>query len=289
MDFDTFIETAWADHAADPRAVALRMSDAAVLAADEAQLVRLANLAHHVHGEHLADWRAGIAFMQQLASLPAFAAEGESGHTLRRCTASLTVCDSAADDAPGLSPSDRIRVAAMAAGNLAERDTPRAMRLFQQALAQAEHSGLGAADPMNRALAVAGNQLACTLEEKSLRSALERELMLIAAQAARRYWALAGTWLEVERAEYRLAMSWLQAGEVDRARVHAQACLDIVGANQGAALERFFGWEALSQVELAAANDADHAQALAQARHAFAELDDADKAWCATSLDKLAA
>ena len=285
MDFDTFIDTTWADHAAAARAVALRLTDAAVLAADEAQLVRLANLGHHLHGEHLGDWQAGIAFMQHLASLPAFAAEGESGRTLRRCIASLTVCDSAADDAPGLVPSDRIRVAAMAAGNLVERDTPRAMRLFQQALAHAEHSGLGATDPMHRALAVAGNQLACTLEEKRPRSATERELMLLAAQAARRHWALAGTWLEVERAEYRLAMSWLQAGEVDCARAHAQACLDIVGANHGAALERFFGWEALSRVERAAANDAGHAQA----RRAFAELDDSDKAWCATSFEKLAA
>jgi len=289
VDFDTFIDTAWADHAADPRAVALRLSDAAVLTTDEAQLVRLVNLGHHVHGEHLGDWQAGIAFMQQLRSLSAFAAEGESGRTLCRCIASLTTCDSAAEDVPGLAPSDRIRVAAMASGNLVERDTPRAIRLFQQALAHAENSGLGATDPMNRALAVAGNQLACTLEEKPSRSALERELMLLAAQVARRCWALAGTWLEVERAEYRLAMSWLQAGEVDRARAHAQACLDIVSANHGPALECFYAWEALGRVERAAANDADHAQALAQARRAFAELDDADKAWCATSFEKLAA
>ena len=289
MDFNAFIDAAWADHAADARAVALRLEEGMVLAADEAQLARLANLAHHVHGEHLGEWHKGVLFLQRLTSLPPFVAEGESGQAVRRCVASLSLCERADFDLDSLSLSDRIRVAAMAAANLAERDTPRAMNAFQQALAQAEHSGLGAADAMNRALAVAGHNLACTLEEKPARSAAERELMILAAQTSRRYWERAGTWLEVERAEYRLAMSWLRAGDPAHARAHAQACLDIVAAHDGAALERFFGWEALGQVQRATANPSGWVQALAQARAAFAELDESDQAGCAASLDKLAA
>lgn len=259
------------------------------LATDEAQLARLANLAHHLHGEHLGEWRTGIAFMQRLSTLPSFTAAGESGQTVRRCVASLDLSERSNFDLDSLSLSDRIRVAAMAAANLVERDTPRAMQLFRHALAQAEHSGLGAADAMNRALAVAGNNLACTLEEKPVRSAAERELMILAAQTSRRYWERAGSWLEVERAEYWLAMSWLQAGDPARARAHAQACLDIVAAHDGAALERFFGWEAMGRVERAVANPSGWVQALAQARAAFAELDESDQAGCAASLDKLAA
>jgi hypothetical protein len=187
-----------------------------------------------------------------------------------------------------MSASDRIRVGAMAASNLAERDTTRAQRLLQDALELAQRAGLPASDPMNRALAVTGNNLACALEEKAARSAEERALMILAAQTGRRYWELAGTWLETERAEYRLAMTWLQAGDPPRAREHAQACLAIVAAHDGPALERFSGCEALGLAERAAGNAGGHAQALADARAAFAELDPADRAWCAASLDKLA-
>lgn len=289
MGFSTFMEKAWNDHATDARAVAQRLSEGAALVADESQLAQLATLAHHVFGEHLGEWRAGAAFIEGLAALPAYAPEGSSGQTLRRCVASLALCGDAGADLGALAPSDRIRVAAMAAASLAERDTPRAMRLLQGALDQAGRAGLDAADPMNRALAIAGNNLASTLEEKAQRSPEERELMILAAQAARHYWGIAGTWLETERAEYRLAMTWLRAGDAPRARTHAQNCLDIVAANGGPALERLFGWEALGLVERAAGNTVGHAQALARAREAFAELDEADKGWCAESIAKLAA
>ena len=292
MDFNTFIGKAWHDHATDPAAVAQRLGAGMALVADEPQLARLAELAHHVHGEHLGDWRAGIAFVEQLAALPVYAPDGVGGQALRRCGRSLALSEGlggAAADLEALSPSDRIRVGAMAAANLAERDTGRAQRLLEDALEQARCSGLDATDPMNRALAIAGHNLACTLEKKPARSAAERALMIQAAQASRLYWERAGSWLETERAEYRLAMTWLQAGDTARARAHAQACLEIVSANDGAALERLFGWEALGLVECAAGNPAAHAEALAQAREAFAALDESDQAWCAASLEALAA
>ena len=288
MDFDTFVGKAWDEHATDSQAVAHRLSEGVPLVTTEPELMRLMDLAHHVHGQHLGAWGAGRAFVERLAALPPFAPEGASGQALRRCMASLAVCERADADLGGLSPSDRIRVAAMAAGNLAEHDTPRAMRLLQQALGQAESAGLAAADPMHRALAVAGNSIAVTLEEKTARSAEERGLMILAAQVARCHWAIAGTWLETERAEYRLAITWLQAGELAQARTHAQNCLEIVAANQGAALERLFGWEALGRVERAAGNAPGHAQALLNARTALAELAAADQAWCAAAIDKLA-
>jgi hypothetical protein len=291
MDFNTFIDQAWTDHATDSTAVAQRLADEGIaLVGDEAQLNQLMNLAHHVHGGHLGTSRSGIAFIERLAALPVFVPDGASGQALRRCVASLRLSDGAtAVELDALSVSDRIRVGAMAAANLAERDTTRASRLLHEALDLAQRSDLPATDPMNRALAATGNNLASALEEKSARSAHERELMILAAQTARHYWAIAGTWLETERAEYRLANTWLRAGDLARAREHAQACLEIVAANKGAALERLFGWEALGLVERAAGNATGHAQALAHAREAFAELDDADKGWCTATIDKLAA
>ncbi len=288
MDFDTFMGKAWDEHATDAAVVARRLDDGLALVGDEAQLNRLMHLGQHVYGEHLAEWRNGVAFLDRIAALAAFVREGASGQAQQRAIASLRLAGGADAALGDLSASDRIRVGAMAAGHLAAHDTARARRLLEEALDLAQRAGLPNDDPMHRALAVTGNTLACTLEEKAVRSAEERALMILAAQTARQHWAIAGTWLETERAEYRLANTWLQAGDLVRAREHAQACLEIVAANDGAVLERLFAWEALGLVERAAGNVAGHAQALARAREAFAELDESDKSWCAASVEKIA-
>ena len=288
LDFETFMSQAWDDHATDAAGVARRLDDGVVLIGDEAHLNRLMHLGQHVYGEHLAEWRNGEDFIERLVALPMFVTDGASGQARRRTVAALRLSAGADTALIDLSASDRIRVGAMASSNLAAHDTARASRLLEEALGLAQRAGLTADDPMHRSLAVTGNSLACTLEEKFGRSADERALMILAAQTARRHWAIAGTWLETERAEYRLANTWLQAGDLARAREHAQACLGLVAANDGAALERLFGWEALGLVERAAGNASGHAEALAHAREAFAALDDADKSWCAASIDKLA-
>jgi hypothetical protein len=289
MTFDDFAQTAWADHATDASGVAARLADGLVLVADEPQLLRLAGLAQHVLADHLGDWAATGAFVERLTTLPAFAAEGASGQSIRRIKASLVLCEEPAAALSHLAPSDVIRAQAMAASALTERAPEQALRLLAAAIDQAEASGLPADDPMNRALAMNGNNIASTLEQKPTRSDAERALMILAAQTSRRYWERAGGWLEIERAEYRLAMTWLAAGDPIEARRHAQTCLEIVEANQGAPIERLFGWEALGRIERAAGNRAGHALALARARDAFTGVDEADKAWCAESLSALAA
>ena len=287
-DFDTFLSQAWTDHATDATAVAERIASQGLgHVSTAAQVPPLAHLAHHVWGEHLGRWRAGLAWFEGLGAHPAIDASGSAA--VRRCEASLRLSEGDASALAGLDKSDRIRVTAMAAGNLGAFDIARSMALLEQALAEAEASGLPATDPVNRSLAATGNNLAATLEEKPQRSAAERELMIRAAQAARHYWAIAGTWLETERAEYRLAMTWVQAGDPAQARRHAQACLEIVQANEGPALERFFAWEALGVAERAAGNSTGHQQALAQVREAFGQLDESDRGWCQASVDKLAA
>ncbi len=287
MDFDGFLERAWQDHAEHAAAVAVRLPGGIPLVAEEAQLLRLMNLAHHLHGEHLGDWRAGLDMLDRLAALPTYVAEGPSGQAWRRSVASLRLSQGSATALDSLSVSDRVRVSAMAACNLVRFDSARAKHLLDGALAQAD--GLPRDDPMNRALAVAGNNLAATLEELPERSAAQCELMLLAARTTRRYWEIAGTWLETERAEYRLSRAFLLAGDPGQARLHAQACLDIVSANQGEALERFFGWEALGLATRAEGDATTHSQAVTHARKAFDELDESDKSWCAESLEKLAA
>ena len=288
MDFDAALAQAWNDHADHPQAVATRWPALQSLATDEPKIERLAALMLHVHGGHLGEWEAGADALQGLRALSAFRDDGSSGPSLRRALACVALCAGTATLSDTLSTSDRIRIGAMAAENLNPHDPARAAALLRQTIDLAEHSALPGDDPMHRAIAAATHNLACTLGDQPERSADERALMVLAAQASRRHWALAGTWLNVERAEYRLAITWLHAGDLAQAREHAQACLRIVEANAGAALERLFGWEALGLVERAAGNRAEHAHALEEARAAFAELSAEDQAWCRASLDKLA-
>ena len=93
--------------------------------------------------------------------------------------------------------------------------------------------------------------LACALEEKissqpnGEASPDEVKLLKIVSAAARAFWERAGGWLEVERAEYRLAMSSLALGEPFGAAAHAEACRTICEANRAPVLEVAFAHEAL--------------------------------------------
>lgn len=286
--FDAFVEQAWDDHVAACAAVAERLeTEAADWLTEAARLAPLVRLVHHVHGEHLGRWAEGRELISRLAALPACAADAEAAAAAQRAVASLDLSAGRTDAIAGLDAADRIRVAAMAAGNLAERDTARATLLFDQALAEAAAGAWPAGDPVHRALAISGNNLAASLEAKVGRSADERALMITAATAARTHWALAGGWLEVERAEYRLAMTWLQAGDPARALGHARAVLAIVDANDGPALERYFAFEAISKAAHAAGELGVCREAVAHAASAFSRMEPADQTAFAASLQAL--
>src|SRR4051812_36107857 len=244
-EFQRFVANAWRDHADDPRGVADRLPQAIALLDAEPQVADLARLALHVYGEHLAAWDEGDAYLQRLDALPLRGADDSaSAQDFRRSRATLALASGRADSRATMSVSDRLRVGAIAASALAEHDTARAQMLFEQALEEAASAGLQRDDPAHRALATTGNNLACALEMKPNRSDAERDLMLLAARATRRHWEIAGGWPETERAEYRLAMSHFEAGDLAQARLHAQNCLEIVEANGSVPLERCFGYEA---------------------------------------------
>lgn len=289
QEFEDWLRQAWDDHVNDAAAVAARLDAGGELAADQKQLAGLASLGHHLYGGHLGDWNAGVDWLLALAQHPHYATPDEARAALGVYLGSLALSGGHDDGAQALPLADRVRATALAAGNLATRDTRRAMALFKQALHDADEAGLAADSPHLRSLAVTSNNLACTLEEKTLLSADERELMIRAAQAARDCWGRAGGWLETERAEYRLAHSWLKAGDAEQARRHAQLCLEIVQVNAAPPLEHFLGWQALGLAERAAGSIAGHERALAQASKAFEALDEADRGWCRASLDKLVA
>ena len=285
-DLQTFIDQAWADHGDDAPGVALRLPLALDRVGTEDELIALGHLAQHVYGAHLAAWADALKYLAALARGPAFDAHGRSGQTVRRWRAGLALAAGESDVRSTLELSDRLAVTAQAAALLELHDIGRATALFQEALAAADAATLADTDPAVRALAVAGNNLAANLQERPTRNDAERDLMITAAQAGRRFWARAGTWLETERADHRLAQVWLAAGNPAQAREHALACLALVDAQpQPQPLESFFGHDALAQAERALG----HAEAVARSRQAmqaaFAALPESDQAWCRATLD----
>jgi hypothetical protein len=286
MDFDTYLSDAWNRHAEHPETVAAELATTGLaLAVAAGPLARLSQLAQHVHGEHLGRWAEGLDFQARLAALPAVQSDADAHAAVQRASASLRLCAGEPARADGLPAAEQVRALALAAASLAPHDLTRAMAMFRAALDAAR--ALPEDGPHARTVAAAANNLAVTLESRTPRSAEERALMILAAQTARRCWAIAGGWLETERADYRLAMTWLQAGDPAQARVHAQACLDRVVAHGSEPLELFFAQEALARAEHAGGDALACAQAVASAHATFATLGEGDRGWVRPSLDAL--
>ncbi|MFO1413795.1 MAG: hypothetical protein U1F10_07795 [Burkholderiales bacterium] len=278
MTFDTFIAAAWNDHGDHPEAVAQRLAASLDLVADTPQVVPYARLVTHVYGEHLAQWPQGVALLDRIAALPAAGGATERA-ALARQRAALRYAAGEPDALAGLGGEDRIVAVATAASAFAALNRFRdAIDAYESALALAA-PGLPDGSPAVRALAVGGNNLAASLEEKTERDARETAGMLVAAQNGLVYWRRAGTWLEEERAQYRLARSRLAAGQPAAAAEAAQACVDVCVAHDAPAFERFFGYAALA-VALRAAGRAD-ADAKARALACHGQVPEAERHWCA--------
>ena len=113
--------------------------------------------------------------------------------------------------------------------------------------------------------------------------------MLTAAEGALTHWTRAGTWLEEERAFYRLARSRIAAGHADAAVESAQRCVEVCASNDAPAFERFFGHAVLA-LALRAAGKTDEFRAQRNLAQGFYEQVPADeKSWCESDLAELRA
>jgi tetratricopeptide (TPR) repeat protein len=285
MNFETFIKQAWKDHAKDASGVANRLSEGTELIENEEQIPELARLATHIWGEHLGRWKDGVEFLEGIRNHSTFKEGSESDLALVRSIAILRLASGEEAAIEKSSRSNQIWILSAAASALAQQgQIAKAQYYLRQAMEKAQ-LGLSKDDPACRALAVSGNSLACALEEKTSRTSAEMDLMVLAAEAARKYWEIAGTWLEVERAEYRLAMSHLKAGNMQQALEHAQTCLEMVKENEAPAMEHFFALEALAIVEKSRGNQIGYGKALELAKEQYAKLEsENERTWCRESL-----
>lgn len=284
-DFEAFIESAWNEHADAPQAVAERLSTSTHLIERSAQVAPYARLVTHVFGEHLGQWERGVDMLGVLRGLPA--SDATAAAALTRSAAALRYAGGDTDALAGLQAEDRVSALATAASALAGRNDFRgALGAYDQALDLAE-AGLPAKSPAIRALAVGGNNLAAALEQKPERDDVESRGMVRAAKAALTYWKQAGTWLEEERAEYRLTHSLLQAGDAASAVRSAQRCVDVCIANDAPAFELFFARAALAQARRAVGDADGYEVSRAAALALFARVSESERAWCESELRKL--
>ncbi|MEO8310684.1 MAG: hypothetical protein ABI520_05885 [Caldimonas sp.] len=206
----------------------------------------------HVYGEHLGRWQLGGELLELMKTLAAVGGSASARSAIDRGVATLRYASGDGHALDVLSAEDRVRALASASSALAGRgDVARAIASFREALRRGE-ADLSTASPAVRALAAAGNNLAVALESKNDRSADETGAMVEAARAALISWKLAGTWLEEERAEYRLARSLLQAGEPAAALECAGRCLQVCVQHDAPAFERFFAHAVLAFAHRAA-------------------------------------
>lgn len=288
MSLQATLEAGWARHADAPDAV-LGEALALVDHAPAEHMAAVANLLFHVGGEHLGAFQPvadAVAAMLDRAPEPTAAAP------LHRVLAACALCLGdvrAADEHEARVVGDApARTAGLVRGLVASALAGRgrateAAGWFEAVVALAETEAT-----LHRSVAVTGNNLAAALERSAARTQAEGALMLRAAEVARVYWEKAGTWMNVERAEYRLAMTRLARGEADAALPHALQVLALVDANGGDPGERFFGFEATARAHSlggspAAAREArDHAAGCLEAIP-----DEGFRGFCVTSLAEL--
>lgn len=288
-DFDALMSSAWETHAEQPHAVAERLAASLHRVDTAEQVSRCASLLTHLFGEHLGDTAGGLALLERLGALPAARRELATQHAIKRQLATLHHV--AGDPAPirALEGEDQVSALATAAAIHAGRGAfDAALDTFAQATQRAD-GGLPAASPARRALAIGANNLAVALEEKPDRTPRQTSGMVDAARAALDSWRQAGTWLEEERAEYRLARSLLQAGDAAEAVERARRCVDLCERHQAPPFERFFGHVALALARRSAGDLAGFEAARAQARLWHAQVPADEQTWCAGDLKELGA
>lgn len=286
MSFDDDIRDAWRDHGDRPREVGDLLPTLRDRIDQPEQLAPFARLATHVLGEHLGAWDEGVTLLSELRDRTVAAGDAARA-ALARSIQALEIAAGRAEAGPALASETRIAALADAASMLSGRgDLDASIQALDTALALAGDD-LADGSTAIRALAVAGNNLAEALEAKPDRSRAQTLGMLRAAEAGLTYWRRAGTWLEEERAYYRLARSHLAAGDVPRAIAAIERCLAVCVANEAPPFERFFGHAVLALARRAAGDRVGFERARDEALVLHTQVPADDQRWCAGELAEL--
>jgi len=283
----TWLDQAWEQHPDQPQAVADRLAEAISRLDDgTAPAEELARFGEHLLLGHLDQAQALRDFIA--AMQPAAGRDEAVARVLQRAALGLALAGHDAGPGPELPADEQLRAMGQAMlAHTRRSDRSGTRRLLEQAQSLAAHAN----DPQCwRALAIITNNLAGDLRyyREQAGAAADPQadvLMLDAAALARTHWAAAGGWMEVERADYQLALCHAAAGQGEAALAHAKACLAGCEANQADAYEQFFAHEAQAR----ALTSLLHQQGAAM-RACLAQVEGAgSKAYAEAALTKLMA
>lgn len=264
---DQLTGAAMATHSRDARgALARLMAEAPALLprASGSDLEALLRAAEHIALGHADD---SGALQDLLAALSAQQARHPAlAQPLQRAQAAMALAtDMHTELLAGLPAPERVRAHYNAAlARTRRRDFAGALQLVDAASTHALPGDAAA----QRAMAALTNNLASDLRE-CLRPGdpAAATLMVEAAHRSHGHWSRCGGWLEVERADWQVAMCAAAAGDGPRALGHARAGLIACGANNADDYEFCFAWQALAVAALAA----DERELAREARDAMAE------------------
>jgi hypothetical protein len=270
-----WLDRAWDEHADHARRVAGELAAQAAGLPDDDDGAEAVRLARHTLLGHLADPAALRGF---LAAVPGGAKLDPMRERAEWVLASF-------EGRPAAELPQSVRWGLVADVAQAEIESGRLDRARERIFAIEAEAATHTDEGARRAYAATCNNLALALRTGARGDAARDALMLDFAALARRAWQRAGNWMNVERADYQLAMCHAVLGQGAQAQAFAQACLACCEANGADAAERFFAHEAVVHAH-SAAGDAVQA---AQHRERMAALLDAItdpgmNEWCRQTL-----
>jgi tetratricopeptide (TPR) repeat protein len=287
MTIEAFLETAWNDHANRPQEVADRLTASLHLVQAPEHIPPYVRLLTHVFGEHLGQWDRGIALLESLRRLPAFDGGPVVVGAVARGVATLRYASGDSSALESLTVEDRVSALAGAASAFTGRNAfAQALAAYSEALRLGD-AGLPSGSPAIRALAVGGNNLAAALEQKKDRDRVETRGMIAAAEAGLKYWRQAGTWLEEERAEYRLTRSLLQGGEHGAAIQSSLRCIEVCERSNAPAFEQFFGHAVLALAHRNAGDIGSFEVSRQRALQLLEQVPQEERQWCESDRSEL--
>ncbi len=276
INFDQKIKDMWNEHAKNTDGVISAFDEALTLAHDSEQIKKLIQLVVHIYTDHKLDNAGAVSFLNRVQST-----DSEVINALNNSKNIFKVYENPQHNIFDEQTANQVKILAGAVSLSVFAKNYQLGLIFLRTATELAQS-LPKEDLANKNLAITGNNVACALEEKMERTPAEAELMILAAKTGREFWEKAGTWLETERAEYRLSQSYLKNRDFISSIKHANLCITICEKNNAPALEFFYAYEAVAHVEKAMGQPL---RSLEKMKNHFNDLSEDDKKWCSPALE----
>lgn len=285
MNFQKYIDQSWAKHDKQTDEVVASYSEGQDLLRTEDEVLAFVRLISHVATEHNFKFDIAITTLERLKQ-QALAESTTVQTQINRQVALMKYILGKQVDISNFSNSDQTIIFISAAASfLFQKDFEKAEMLLNKSITQAQ-SLEESKDPAFRTLAMSTNNMASEISQRPVLNPEEKKLMIELAHHARNFWEKAGTWLQVERAEYYLSKYYRKSGDFRAAEQHGVYCLQICEKEKADPLEHFFAHEAIALAFREKNNDVQYQRHLEQMRSYFSQCKEADQAWMAESLKK---